>query len=53
MNERTLRLPPLHAVIDADLVASRVSPQKLIGAACDFAQELSGWRICRLTGRGK
>ena len=54
MNETPLRLPRLFAIIDVQLLASRVPPEKLTGAVCDFAAELAagGVTFFRYDGEG-
>jgi thiamine-phosphate pyrophosphorylase len=53
VNERILRLPPLYAIIDAGLLASRVPAEKLTSAICDFASELAAGGVTLFQYRAK
>ncbi len=53
MIDRPLRLPRLYAIIDAGLLAARVSPDRLTSAISDFAAELAAGGITLFQYRAK
>jgi thiamine-phosphate pyrophosphorylase len=53
VNERTLRLSRLYAIVDAGLLALRVPPERLTSAICDFASELAAGGVTVLQYRAK
>ncbi len=53
MSDRPLRLPRLYAIIDAGLLASRVPPERLSSAICDFAIQLAAGGVTLFQYRAK
>lgn len=53
MNDRTLRLPRLYAIIDAGILASKFPSENLTSAICDFACELAAGGVTLFQYRAK
>ena len=53
MTDHPLHLPPLYAIIDAGLLATRVSPERLTAEICDFAEALASGGVTVFQYRAK